>query len=252
VNGLKDEIRWTVQSQLPDTVDKAGILARIQQQVLERQKFKAPISYNTKPAPAFPRAETNPQQASSTLWKERQLRDFRRANNTCYYCGDKFDAAHLQKCTERTKPQVNAIVVNDLDAELTEETLNRLEMEDIITAEMGQLSLNAIAGTEHGDSMKIRALVRNKVMLILINSGGSHSFASQSFLLQTGVQPSAATPLQVRVANGELLTSDRHVSSLKWWARGFTFNTKMRVLELAGYDASASASARAPWCIIGN
>jgi hypothetical protein len=145
---------------------------------------------------------------------------------------------------------VNAIVVNDLDAELTEETLNRLEMEDIITAEMGQLSLNAIAGTEHGDSMKIRALVRNKVMLILINSGGSHSFASQSFLLQTGVQPSAATPLQVRVANGELLTSDRHVSSLEWWARGFTFNTKMRVLELAGYDASASA--RAPWCIIGN
>jgi AMMECR1 domain-containing protein len=58
VNGLKDEIRWTVQSQLPDTVDKAGILARIQQQVLERQKFKAPISYNTKPAPAFSRAET--------------------------------------------------------------------------------------------------------------------------------------------------------------------------------------------------
>jgi hypothetical protein len=29
VNGLKDEIRGAIQSQLPDTVDKAGILTRI-------------------------------------------------------------------------------------------------------------------------------------------------------------------------------------------------------------------------------
>jgi hypothetical protein len=75
------------------------------------------------------------------------LRDFRRANNICYYCGDKFDAGHLQKCTKRTKPQVNALIVNDFNAELTEDTPNQLEMEDIITAEMRQLSLNAITGT---------------------------------------------------------------------------------------------------------
>jgi hypothetical protein len=54
---------------------------------------------------------------------------------------------------------VNAIVINDLGAELTEETLNQLEMEDVITAEMSQLSLNVISGTESGDSMRIQALV---------------------------------------------------------------------------------------------
>jgi hypothetical protein len=37
--------------------------------------------------------------------------------------GEKFDAGHLQKCTKRQKPQANAIVVNDLDAALFEETL---------------------------------------------------------------------------------------------------------------------------------
>jgi hypothetical protein len=142
------------------------------------------------------------------------LRDFRRANNICYYCGDKFDAGHLQKCTKRTKPQVNALIVNDFNAELTEDTPNQLEMEDIITAEMRQLSLNAITGTEHGDSMKIRVLVQNKVMLILVDSRSFHSFVSQCFLHQTGIKPSLATPLQVKVANGELLRSDRQVSSL--------------------------------------
>jgi hypothetical protein len=82
-------------------------------------------------------------------------------------------------------------------------------MVDIVIAEMGQLSLNAISGTESGDSMRICALVKNKVMLILVDSGSSHNFVSKEFLHQTGIQTSTATPLQVKVANGELLGSDR-------------------------------------------
>jgi hypothetical protein len=67
------------------------------------------------------------------------------------------------------------LVVNDLDAELTEETLNHLEIEDVLASEMDQLSLNALAGTGSGDSMRIRALVQSKVMLILVDLGSSHS-----------------------------------------------------------------------------
>jgi hypothetical protein len=71
--------------------------------------------------------------------------------------GDKFDPAHLQKCTKRNKPQVNALVVNALDVDLIEETLNQQEMEDVLAEEMGQLLLNALYGTEMRDSMRIRA-----------------------------------------------------------------------------------------------
>jgi hypothetical protein len=112
------------------------------------------------------------------LWKERQLRDFKKANDMCYYCGEKFVPGHLQKCTKRAKPQVNAIVVNDLGVELTDDTLDQLAIEDALSEEMGQLPLNTIAGIETGDSMRIRALVQNKVMLILVDSGSSHSFIS--------------------------------------------------------------------------
>jgi hypothetical protein len=38
---LKDELRGAVQAQLPDSVDKASMLAKIQQQVLDRPKFRA-------------------------------------------------------------------------------------------------------------------------------------------------------------------------------------------------------------------
>jgi hypothetical protein len=127
---------------------------------LERQKCKTSRVHTSKASSTFVRQETS-QQPTSSLWKERQLRDYRRANNLCYLCGEKFDAGHLQKCTKRNKPQVNAIVVNDLDAELSEETLNQLALEDVMVEEMGHLSINAISGTETMDSMRIRALLHN-------------------------------------------------------------------------------------------
>jgi hypothetical protein len=79
------------------------------------------------------------------------LRDYRRANNLCYFCGNKFDATHLQKCLKRNKPQLNALVINDLDAELTKGTLNQLEVEDVLSEQLGQLSPNALAETANGD-----------------------------------------------------------------------------------------------------
>jgi hypothetical protein len=54
-------------------------------------------------------------------------------------------------------------MVNDLDATLTKDTLNQLEIEDVLTSEMGQLSLNVISGTESKDL----GPVHNKVMLVV-------------------------------------------------------------------------------------
>jgi hypothetical protein len=90
---------------------------------------------------------------------------------------------------------VNAIVVNDLAVELTDDTLNQLAIEDALSKEMGQLSLNAIAETEIGESMRIRALVQNKVMFILVDSGSSHIFINQSFVSRVEVHTTPITPL---------------------------------------------------------
>jgi hypothetical protein len=103
INGLKEDIRGSILSQLPESVDRASMLAKIQQQILERQKSKTSRVHTSKASSTFVRQETS-QQPTSSLWKERQLRDYRRANNLCYLCGEKFDAGHLQKCTKRNKP----------------------------------------------------------------------------------------------------------------------------------------------------
>jgi len=153
------------------------------------------------------------------------------------YCGDKYDKAHAASCRKRSQPQLNAIVVNDLDQTLSDEVLTQLAVEDSLQEEFEHLSLNALAGTAQGDVLQLRALVQNKVLLILIDSGSSHSFLNQSFVdllqLQTVPSPSRA----VKLANGQVLLTDKIVPALEWWCQGHTITTQMQVLDLGAYDA---------------
>lgn len=85
--------------------------------------------------------------------------------------------------------------------------------------------------------MRLRALVKNKVMLILVDSGSSHSFVSSAFLSKVGIKAQPANLRQVRVANAQILYSDSYVPEMEWWIQGHSFNTSMRVLDLEAYDA---------------
>lgn len=150
---------------------------------------------------------------------------------------EKFDPAHPQVCTKRPGAQVNALAINNLDVALTDEVLAELAIEDSLSTEFCQLSLNAISGTEEGECLTIRALVNNKVMLILVDSGSSHSFVGKSFLDKVGITAVPAPLQQVRVANGDILITDKRVSQLAWWANGHTLKTDMKVLDMSAYDA---------------
>lgn len=180
IKGLKPEIRGVVQSQDPATMERAIALARIQQQVLDRGKVKWSKTMNaTKPSTSMVKSDSRLQPNTGALWKERLTRDYRRANGLCYFCAEKDDTNHASVCPKRPGAQVNALVVNSLDAELTEEVLTQLAIEDSLAADFCQLSLNAIVGTDGGEALKLRALVQNKVMLILVDSGSTHSFVSK-------------------------------------------------------------------------
>lgn len=92
------------------------------------------------------------------------------------------------------------MILNNLDIQLTEEVLTQLDIEDALAADFGTLSLNAIAGTDEGEVMRLRALVKNKVMLMLVDSGSSHCLVSSNFLQKVGIQPVPAPPKVVQVA----------------------------------------------------
>lgn len=110
------------------------------------------------------------------------MRDYRRANGLCFNCGEKYALGHNAICPHKNKPQVNALAINELDRELPDEVLNDLAMEDQLQEEFGQLSLNALSSKDSSDCIKLKTKVKDKVMLILIDSGSTHSFISANFV----------------------------------------------------------------------
>lgn len=74
-------------------------------------------------------------------------------------------------------------------------------------------------------------------MLLLVDSGSTHTFVNSSFAERAGCTIQETAPVTVKVANGETLQSTQQVSQLTWWCQGHTFSTDMRLLELGAYDA---------------
>ena len=238
LRGLKPEIGNVVQSQIPETLERAMLLAKIQQQVVDKVKNRwSKPGNNYKAAIPTVKQDAKGTATTSPLWKERQTRDYLKANGLCFYCREPYDANHAKSCTKRPHHQLNALSVNGLDAILTEEVIQQLEMEDNLASEFCQLSLNALAGTAQGEALVVRALVQNKVMLILVDSGSSHSFINQQFVQLLNIPTLPMPAQQVRLANGDTLTTNTWVPKLEWWSNGYTVQTNMKVLQMPAYDA---------------
>jgi hypothetical protein len=95
-----------------------------------------------------------------------------------------------------------------LDRELSDEVLNQLAAEDTLLEDFGQLSLNALSTADHINCIKLKTKVHNKVMLILIDSGSSHSFISSHFVALAKLPTVPMPAKRVKLANEEYIVTD--------------------------------------------
>jgi hypothetical protein len=202
VLGLKDDLRAAVRLQAPTSVTRAVSLARIQEEELEINKPKAK-AFNASKSPLQNQQSTPMAQSSAPNFKraqndeyarERQLRDFRRANNLCFRCGEKYNKEHQCK-----KPmQLLTIQLGEFGEILTEDTVQALELftepeQNESQMQCCHLSLQAVSGGEANETIRLRAQVGNQVMINLIDSGSNHSFINKEFALRARCVMSAAS-----------------------------------------------------------
>lgn len=112
-----------------------------------------------------------------------------------------------------------------------------MEIDEALTKNFGQLSLNALSGTDSADSIQLKATVKNKTMLILVNTGSSHCFVSSHFVQLNNLPTTPIAPQKVKLANDNWMTTTKQVKGLEWFLQGHTFNSDMIVLDLLPYDA---------------
>jgi hypothetical protein len=119
---------------------------------------------------------------------------------------------------------------------ISEELLDALELNAIHSEGEYFLSLHAVAGTQSTRVIHLRALVKNQVLAILIDSGSTHTFLSDAMVARLDYKVTPAATMRVKVANGQQLISDSMVHDFEWWLQGHTFKVDARVLDIPAYD----------------
>jgi hypothetical protein len=78
---------------------------------------------------------------------------------------------------------------------------------------------------------------KDKVMLVLLDSGSSHNFISSNFV-KLAKLPTVPTQLRkIKLANGEWLTTQARVPNLQWYIQGHTLTSDMAPYDaIIGYD----------------
>lgn len=238
VKGLKFDLQGLVQAALPTSVNRAMVLAEIQQDHLDKARNrtgKAPFQY--KSLASTSKAESQPMPVTADLSKERQVREYRRLHGLCYACGERFEPGHLAKCAKRNTVHLHALTTEDLTMELSDTVLEQLQQEDETSEQLCHLSLNALSRNDSAGSIKVRALLNNLVILILVDSGSSTCFINSALVAKAALVAIPCSPVQVTTATGDTVISDAMVKAVAWKANGHTFRTDMRVLDLGPYDA---------------
>ncbi|XP_019200240.1 PREDICTED: uncharacterized protein LOC109193863 [Ipomoea nil] len=100
--------------------------------------------------------------------------------------------------------------------------------------EPAEVSLYAMMGGEGLNTIKLLGAIQRQPIVILVDSGSTHSFLDPKLLTQLRMESEKAQVLSVTVANGEQLWCDAICRRLSWQMQGEMFMKDFRLLKLGG------------------
>jgi hypothetical protein len=113
-------------------------------------------------------------------------------------------------------------------------------LEEQDSSSQDQLFLTVSQATVTGSlaprTMCMSGMIQGHPIKILIESGSSNSFISSQLASLLKGASALAKPIQVKVANGEVLISDTHFIQTSWCMSGYEFLSDLKVLPLSCYD----------------
>ncbi|XP_019179173.1 PREDICTED: uncharacterized protein LOC109174389 [Ipomoea nil] len=179
---------------------------------------------------ANPTSSTNQNTTTSTQSTATKIPDIAkfkaqlREQKKCFRCFEPWQVGH--RCRG---PTFNIIEEVEL-GEIVEEPVVG---ED--TGE-GEVSLCAVVGREGMNTIKLLGKIQKQQIVILVESGSTHSFLDPKILNQLRKEAVKASPLTVTVANGEKMVCDTVCNNLEWQIQNEQFRKDFRLLRLGGCD----------------
>jgi len=255
IDGLKKEIRAAVVLHRPLDLPTAVDLAILQEEVLESLRLEhrrgdyspgmRAIPHTALPLPPPPRGKLPQGQKGDDHRrgeaprpvpqddKVAALRVYRRARGLCFTCGERWGRDH------RCGPMVQLHVVEELLAMVQPKEESGPSSDQAAGdtgSEFMHISQAAVEGSQGATTMRFQGTVQNQEVLMLVDSGSSHTFISTELAERLKATPSTIAPLRVKVANGGVMDCGQELLNLEWWTQGVQFHTSFKLLPLGSYD----------------
>ena len=150
----------------------------------------------------------------------------RRMQGLCFRCGDKYAPGH--QCRRQL------LLLEG------EEEAREVEEEEVPPEEEGEekmeISLHALRGVVTSKIIKVEGRVSDSSLMILIDSGSTHSFLDEEVAKKLRCQLTGTQPLSVTVANGQKVLCKSACVGFCWQMQGESFEADLRLLKLGGCD----------------
>jgi hypothetical protein len=160
------------------------------------------------------------------------LSTYRMAKGLCRKCGEKWHKGH--KCADSV--QLN-VVQEIWDLLEPESPRSQLSDEDT-TAEQVFMAISeaVVSGIETPWTLKIKGTIQQIEILILLDSGSSHSFISEAVATYLQGVIVNGKVIRVKVASGQVMNSAAELLQAEWVVQGYIFHSNLKVLALQNFD----------------
>ncbi|KAL4310989.1 hypothetical protein GQ457_01G000170 [Hibiscus cannabinus] len=235
VSGLKEELKHRVKVHEPKSLTEAYRQAKLHELSIEfenkRQKYNSRIFTPAQTVTQRSLGANPAQKATAIAPNTKQaLLDYRRADNLCFKCGEKFGPRHQCKVK-----QLNLKEEEEVPREMEEFTEEKQFPEDNQVEGALEISINALIGNVGCNTLRIQGTIKGRPLNILVDSGSTHSFITAAWAKE-GMEVVQTQPMAITVANGEKLYSTAKSNLLSWKMQGHRFEHNFRVLQMGGTD----------------
>ncbi|XP_055960653.1 transposon Tf2-1 polyprotein [Mercurialis annua] len=212
ISGLREALAVEVELHNPADLTTAMSLARLYERRSEKvraesftpRRLTTTPANNSGPKPSFIKRLSRPEMEE------------RRAKGLCFNCDEKFEIGH--RCKKLFWLEV-------------------LVEEDEPDDEEPAISFHAISGTQTTQTMQVEGIINGFPLLVLIDSGSTHSFVNEALIHQLHIQAEAKSNLRVMVANGEQVKSPGVCRKLPIQMGTQIFPFDLFLLPLCGFGA---------------
>ncbi|CAD6202725.1 unnamed protein product [Miscanthus lutarioriparius] len=251
IDGLRPDLKAMILVSRPQTLDAAICMALVQEEVAGQSgaqssfHLSAPVEWSPKPwttlplPPPPPRVDkpvVKPATAEATATSSATgalatVKAYRRALGLCYKCNAKWSKDH--QCAPEVLHAVKALW-ESLDPEVVPaaETSDDQPTEQVFLA----ISKSAVSRVPVAP-IQLLGSMSGILVRILVDSGSSSSFISDTTVVQLKHLDSVSISSCVQVAGGGVLQSSLLLRQVQWTMGSCSFHTNFRVLPLGNFDA---------------